>query len=89
MIRGAFANVSFEMPVAGTRRWGQGRVYYNAIGHEPADLTGTVRDFQERRENGGHTDFEYRPAGGFGHYMGIVSDYLGEDEAAARAAVSR
>lgn len=43
-------------------------------------LTGTVRDFQERRENGGHTDFEYRPAGGFGHYMGIVSDYLGEDD---------
>ena len=43
-------------------------------------LTGTVRDFQERSVDGGHTDFEYRPAGGFGHYMGIVSDYLSEDD---------
>lgn len=43
-------------------------------------LTGTVRDFKERTVAGGHTDFEYRPAGGFGHYMGIVSDYLGDDD---------
>lgn len=43
-------------------------------------LTGTVRDFKERGEQGGHIDFEYRPAGGFGHYMGIVSDYLGDDD---------
>jgi len=43
-------------------------------------LTGTVRDFKERSTSGGHTDFEYRPAGGFGHYMGVVSDYLGDDD---------
>lgn len=47
---------------------------------ETITLTGTIRDFQERSAEGGHTDFEYRPAGGFGHYMGIVSDYLGEDD---------
>jgi fibro-slime domain-containing protein len=47
---------------------------------ETLTLTGTIRDFQERSVTGGHTDFEYRPAGGFGHYMGIVSDYLGEDD---------
>jgi fibro-slime domain-containing protein len=43
-------------------------------------LTGTVRDFKERGVQGGHTDFEYRPAGGFGHYMGIVSDYLNKND---------
>ena len=47
---------------------------------ESITLTGTIRDFKERSVQGGHTDFEYRPAGGFGHYMGIVSDYLGEDD---------
>ncbi|MAO20842.1 MAG: hypothetical protein CMJ35_03920 [Phycisphaerae bacterium] len=47
---------------------------------EKVVLTGIVRDFKERGVEGGHTDFEYRPAGGFGHYMGIVSDYLGEDD---------
>lgn len=26
------------MPVAWTRRWGKGRVFYSALGHEPADL---------------------------------------------------
>lgn len=43
-------------------------------------LTGTVRDFNERTVSGGHTDFEFRPSGGFGHYMGIVSDYLNEND---------
>ena len=43
-------------------------------------LTGTVRDFKERSVDGGHTDFEYRPAGGFGHYMGVVADYLNDDD---------
>ncbi|MFG0246641.1 MAG: fibro-slime domain-containing protein [Phycisphaerales bacterium JB052] len=47
---------------------------------EKVVLTGIVRDFKERGVEGGHTDFEYRPAGGFGHYMGVVSDYLGEDD---------
>ncbi len=43
-------------------------------------LTGVVRDFKERGVEGGHTDFEYRPAGGFGHYMGVVSDYLNDND---------
>lgn len=47
---------------------------------ETITLTGTIRDFKERSAQGGHTDFEYRPAGGFGHYMGIVSDYLDDDD---------
>lgn len=47
---------------------------------ESITLTGTVRDFKERSVSGGHTDFEFRPSGGFGHYMGIVSDYLGDDD---------
>lgn len=47
---------------------------------ETITLTGTVRDFKERSVQGGHTDFEFRPTGGFGHYMGIVSDYLGADD---------
>ncbi len=52
-------------------------------------LTGTVRDFKERSVQGGHTDFEYRPAGGFGHYMGIVSDYLGDDDKPIMASSGR
>jgi len=26
------------MPVAWTRHWGAGRVFYSSLGHEPADL---------------------------------------------------
>lgn len=52
---------------------------YSAL-PETITLTGTVRDFKERSVQGGHTDFEFRPSGGFGHYMGIVSDYLGDDD---------
>ncbi|SPF78443.1 ThuA domain-containing protein [Pseudoprimorskyibacter insulae] len=29
------ANPPVDMPVAWTRRWGMGRVYYNALGHHP------------------------------------------------------
>lgn len=42
-------------------------------------LTGTVRDFREWGEPGGHLDFESRPANGFGMYMEIVEDSLGAD----------
>ena len=41
-------NGRFEMPVAWTRKWGAGRVYYNSLGHEPADLTGSVREMVRR-----------------------------------------
>ncbi len=49
--------------------------------HLPATLTltGTVRDFHERGHPNGHPDFERQPTGGFGHYVGIVADQLGED----------
>jgi type 1 glutamine amidotransferase len=29
------ANGSFDMPQVWTKRWGKGRVYYNALGHQP------------------------------------------------------
>ncbi len=50
--------------------------------HLPATitLTGVVRDFRERSVTGGHTDFEKRPAGGFGHYMGNISSSLDSDK---------
>ncbi|MFG0304641.1 MAG: fibro-slime domain-containing protein [Phycisphaerales bacterium JB040] len=42
-------------------------------------LTGTIRDFREWSQTGGHLDFESKPADGFGMYMEIVKDTLGED----------
>lgn len=42
-------------------------------------LRGVVRDFRERTVTGGHTDFERKPTGGFGHYMGLVQDELDAD----------
>jgi type 1 glutamine amidotransferase len=41
-------NGPFEMPVAWIRKWGKGRIYYNALGHEPADLTGTPLEMIRR-----------------------------------------
>jgi len=46
---------------------------------ESITLTGTVRDFRERTEDGGHPDFQRRPSAGFGHYVGMVADVLSED----------
>lgn len=46
---------------------------------ETIKLTGKIRDFQERSEEGGHSDFERRPGGGFGHYYNMVEDELDED----------
>jgi fibro-slime domain-containing protein len=43
---------------------------------EQITLTGIVRDFREKNEEGGHADFERRPSGGFGQYVGMVEDYL-------------
>lgn len=43
------------------------------------ELVGVVRDFIERSKEGGHPDFERRPASGFGHYMGNVSMSLDAD----------
>ena len=48
---------------------------------EPAmiELVGIVRDFHERTAPDGHTDFEVKPQGGFGHYVGNIATTLGED----------
>jgi fibro-slime domain-containing protein len=42
-------------------------------------LTGIVRDFAERTVEGGHPDFERKPDGGFGLYMGNVAPTIGSD----------
>lgn len=42
-------------------------------------LTGTVRDFKSVSENGGLADFERQPTGGYGHYIGQVSDQLSSE----------
>jgi len=42
-------------------------------------LTGTVRDFRERSENGGHSDFEKKPDNGFGLYVDNIATSLDED----------
>ena len=46
---------------------------------ETIDLTGVVRDFRGRDETSGHTDFEWQPSDGFGHYAGCVANTLGAD----------
>jgi fibro-slime domain-containing protein len=46
---------------------------------ETVTLTGVVRDFRERTVAGGHTDFEFRPVAGFGHYMDNVATLLDDD----------
>ncbi|RMH23966.1 MAG: fibro-slime domain-containing protein [Planctomycetota bacterium] len=46
---------------------------------ESITLTGVVRDFRERTVEGGHPDFERRPASGFGQYVGNVADELDDD----------
>jgi fibro-slime domain-containing protein len=47
---------------------------------ESITLTGVVRDFNERSEDGGHPDFENRPDGGFGLYGQNIAVDIGEDE---------
>lgn len=49
--------------------------------HLPSSLVlrGVIRDFIEKDKSGGHPDFELNPTAGFGHYMGMCMDQLGED----------
>jgi fibro-slime domain-containing protein len=42
-------------------------------------LTGVVRDFKGRDQTGGHSDFEWEPTRGYGHYAGICADALDAD----------
>ncbi len=46
---------------------------------ETLDLTGIVRDFRERTDNGGHPDFERRPPEGYRLYKGLVETFLDEN----------
>jgi len=46
---------------------------------ESVVLTGIVRDFKEKTEENGHPDFENRPDGGFGHYVGNIGLQLDVD----------
>lgn len=43
------------------------------------ELTGVVRDFQERTHPSGHPDMEFKPDKGFGRYSGNISPVLGAD----------
>ena len=47
----------------------------------PATLTlsGTCRDFKWASESGGHSDYEWQPTAGYGHYVGSVADLLDVD----------
>lgn len=45
---------------------------------EEVVLTGKVRDFRARTD-GGHTDFQWKPTRGFGHYVYMVADELDDD----------
>ncbi len=42
-------------------------------------LSGTVRDVKARNQDGGHTDFEWVPTGGYGLYANMVLDALDQD----------
>lgn len=42
-------------------------------------LSGTVRDFRAREQQGGHPDFQRPPTAGFGHYVGQVANELDAD----------
>ena len=46
---------------------------------EIMELTGTVRDFRERTDPGGHPDFEVKPDAGYGHYAGNIGKQLDSD----------
>ena len=46
---------------------------------ETVELTGIVRDFRERTDNGGHPDFERRPPEGYRLYKGLVETFLDEN----------
>lgn len=46
---------------------------------ETLQLTGVCRDFKWRNTTGGHTDFEWQPTAGYGHYVNSVKDTLDSD----------
>lgn len=51
---------------------------HDSYSHLPPSmkLTGVVRDFRDQQTAAGHVDFNITPAGGLGHYVGIVADQL-------------
>ncbi len=44
-------NGKFDMPVVWTKKWGEGRVYYNALGHQ-ADLFDLIPEAREMMKRG-------------------------------------
>lgn len=50
---------------------------------ETIEVVGTVRDFKERTEPGGHPDFEKRPDAGFARYVGNIAPVIGVDRVPA------
>ncbi len=55
---------------------------YAQAGEDPPQviyLTGVVRDFKEKTVEGGHPDFENRPANGFGRYSANIATTIGPD----------
>jgi fibro-slime domain-containing protein len=75
---GLLAAAGWSMTIAPERATAGADAYSNL----PAqiELIGIVRDFRERSVDGGHPDFERRPDGGFGHYVGYVADELDEND---------
>jgi len=54
-----------------------------ATAQDPPDtieVVGTVRDFKERTEPGGHPDFEKRPDHGFARYVGNIAPEIGQNQ---------
>ncbi len=75
---GLLAAAGWSMTVAPQQAGASGDDAYASLPAE-IELVGIVRDFRERSVDGGHPDFEMRPDGGFGHFIGYVADQLDED----------
>lgn len=73
MVTGAIAIPSLARAAGEGGMEGGGHVELPAT----LEVTGIVRDFRERTDPEGHTDFERRPDEGFGRYSGNVSRTLG------------
>ncbi len=51
-----------------------------AVTNPDIALVATIRDFKGRDQSGGHTDFEWEPSSGFGHYISQVADTLDAEQ---------
>ncbi|MEL6330566.1 MAG: fibro-slime domain-containing protein [Planctomycetota bacterium] len=78
---GTSALLALACTAGGTSAVGATVVSSDPHANLPAELvlTGTVRDFKSRQDDGGHPDFQRRPDGGFGVYAYMVADELDAD----------